>query len=519
MVSLRKWVGISGACLGAFMACLDASVTSASLKVIQGALGASMDEATWISSSYRIAELIVVPVTPWLARILSTRLYMLASAILFVLCSAGCASATDFSTLVIMRIMQGLTGGALIPLALTAIFTELPDESRPTGMAVYGLIASLAPTAGPWVGGWITDNCGWQYLFYINFLPGIAMSLAIWWGLSGQPFDLDGLRKGDWCGILSLAIFLGSLEVVLEEGTRLNWWGSPLIVCLAIVAGVFFLAWLFIELTIPSPFVKLRLLHGRSFAAANIIGFTTYLAISGSYYVLSVCLQEVQNFSPGQVGSVIMWGGSMQLIMAPLAVWLMKRFDDRLLLFLGCAGFAGSALMNAQMTNLTGLDQLVLSQAVRGVAQPLITITLSSVALRTIDRADGGNASALYTMIRYLGSSIGVSLSTEFIQWREHLHSQRLGAFVQFNSPKTQARLAQMTEYFMSLGVDPTAAARQALSLLGKIVRRESYIMAFADAFAFIALVVLLVGASVCLCVSKKPQPEKIERNSLPQAT
>jgi len=494
MVSFRTWIGIFGACLCAFMAALDSNVTNASLKVIQGALSASMQEASWMSTSYRIAELIITPLSPWFGQVFSARRYMLVSGILFAVLSVFCAFARDLNSIIILRTLQGLTGGALIPMALAVILTELPVEKRAIGFAIYGSVSSIAPTLGPTLGGWLTENLGWQYIFYLNVVPGILMSLAVWWGLPVKSVRLDLLKAGDWCGILTLAIALGCLEVVLEEGTRLEWFGSQLIVCLSIIAATAFAAWLLIELTVERPLVELRLFAQGNFARANVLGFICYLNIVASVYVLPVCLEQIQCYSPAQIGHVMMWGSLPQFFMVPLIPLLLKNFGSRVLLCAGALIYASSSAMNSQMTSLTGIDQLIGSQIIRGIAQPLVSVSLSAAVMAFIKQSDAANASSLYTMVRYLGASIGVALSGSFILGREHLHSLRLGAMISPGGAVVRERLEMLSRHFLSLGADPVRAGNQALEALSDMVRRQAFVMSFADCF--------VVGGGLMLAVA-----------------
>src|SRR6266567_5449675 len=233
-VSTKTWVAVLGATLGAFMAVLNIQIVNASLADIQGAIGAGIDDGGWISTSYLIAEIVVIPLSGWLAQVFSIRIYLLTNAILFLLLSAACALAQDLPQMIVLRAVQGFTGGVLIPMAFTLIITLLPKAKQPVGLALFALSATFAPAIGPTIGGYLTENFGWQFIFYVNLVPGAVMIGMLWFSLEGTPMKLSQLAEGDWPGIVTMAIGLGALQTVLEEGNKDDWFGSPFIVRLAL---------------------------------------------------------------------------------------------------------------------------------------------------------------------------------------------------------------------------------------------------------------------------------------------
>ncbi len=225
-VAPKTWIGLMGAMLGAFMAVLDIQITNSSLAEIQAALGATLEEGSWISTAYLVAEVVVIPLTGWLSQVFSVRRYLLVNTVLFILFSIGCAWAVNLPMMIVFRALQGFTGGVLIPMALTIVLTSLPPAKQPVGMALFAITATFAPSIGPTLGGWLTDNLSWQYNFYLNLFPGIVMLSTIAYAIPAKPMQLHLLKGGDWWGIITMAIGLGSLEVVLEEGNRKDWFAS-----------------------------------------------------------------------------------------------------------------------------------------------------------------------------------------------------------------------------------------------------------------------------------------------------
>jgi DHA2 family multidrug resistance protein len=488
--SLRDWVAFIGGSLGAFMAVLDIQITNSSLADIQGTLGASLDEGSWISTGYLIAEIIVIPMTGWLGGVFGLRRYLVANAVLFLGFSVLCGTSTSLTQMILFRVGQGFTGGVLIPTAFTILLLRIPVAQRAIGSAIFGLTVTFAPAIGPTIGGWLTDTYSWHWIFYINLVPGAALVGMIWWGLDPEPMKLDRLARGDWGGILCMAVGLGCLEYVLEEGQRKDWFGDPVIVGCAVLAAVFLVAFLAIELQRREPFIDLRLLGRRSLGAACAVNFATGLALYGSIYILPLYLSRVQGYNAFQIGQVQMWMGLPQLVLLPFLPFFLKRFDSRLVLGFGVSLFAVSCLMNGfEMTADTGIDQLRWSQLVRALGQPFIISPLSQMATVGIGPAQAGAASALFNMMRNLGGSFGIAMLATAAEHREHWHFSAIAERISRNSLLLTERLAHMAQ---------VVGPEQALARLAAQVRMQATVMAYADCFLLIGagLLVSLVGVA-----------------------
>ena len=270
-VSFRNWLALSGVMLGAFMAVLDIQITNSSLNDISGALGSSVDEGSWISTAYLVAEIVAIGISGIMAEVFSLKRYLIFSAIGFLVFSVLCAFATDLSQMILFRACQGITGGALIPLAFNVILTLLPPSKQPVGLALFGLTATFGPSIGPTIGGWLTDNYGWEWIFFINVPPGLVMLGIIWFCLDEDPMDLSLLRGLDYFGIVTMAIGLGSFVYVLEEGERKDWFGNPIITRFAWIAGIFIALFFIRELTAKNPFLKLSVFRHRNFTFSSLV--------------------------------------------------------------------------------------------------------------------------------------------------------------------------------------------------------------------------------------------------------
>jgi MFS transporter, DHA2 family, multidrug resistance protein len=496
-VSAKTWIAVLGATLGAFMAVLNIQIVNASLADIQGAIGAGIDDGGWISTSYLIAEIVVIPLSGWLAQVFSVRIYLLTNAVLFLLFSAACALAQDLPQMIAIRAVQGFTGGVLIPMAFVLIITLLPKNRQPIGLALFALSATFAPAIGPTIGGYLTENWGWQYIFYVNLAPGALMVGMLFFSLEAKPMKLHLLREGDWPGIITMAIGLAALQTVLEEGNKDDWFGSPFIVRLSIIAVVALALFLVIELTTKKPLLNLRLLVRRNFGFGMLANFLLGVALYGSVFILPQYLSRIQGYNAEQIGMVLAWTGLPQLVLIPLVPRLMKQLDPRILIAAGFALFSASNFMNIFMTADYATDQLFWPNVVRAIGQALVMTPLSAVATAGIEPENAGSASGLFNMMRNLGGAVGIALLQTFLTKREQYHSNVLTRSVSLFEQATRTRLEQLTQYFMNHGVaNPADALNRAYVAIGHVVQKQAFILAFSDTFYLLGatLIVALIA-------------------------
>src|SRR3954465_12530251 len=503
-VSTKTWIAVVGATLGAFMAVLNIQIVNASLADIQGAIGASIDDGGWISTSYLIAEIVVIPLSGWLAQVFSIRIYLLTNAVLFLVLSAACALAQDLPQMIVLRAVQGFTGGVLIPMAFTLIITLLPRAKQPVGLALFALSATFAPAIGPTIGGYLTENFGWQYIFYVNVVPGGIMVGMLWYALDAKPMKLSLLRDGDWAGIMTMAIGLSALQTVLEEGNKDDWFGSPFIVKLSVIAAVALTAFLIIELTVKKPLLNLRLLVRRNFGFGMLANFLLGIALSRSVFILPQYLARIQGYNAEQIGMVLAWTGLPQLLLIPLVPRLMQKLDARLIIGVGFVLFAASNFMNIYMTGNYAADQLLWPNVVRAIGQALVMAPLSAVATSGIEPENAGSASGLFNMMRNLGGAVGIALLQTLLTKREQYHSNVLMQSVSVFEQATRTRLEQLTQYFINHGVlDRADAAHRAYVAIGHTVQKQAYIFAFSDTFYLLGMALIVALAAVLFL--KKP--------------
>src|SRR6516164_2159423 len=295
--SATVWVALFAAMIGAFMAILNIQITNASLLNIEGGIGTGVDNGSWISTSYLIGEIVVIPLTDYLSRVFSFRNVILSFAALFAVFSVACAFTHDLPSMIAMRGFQGFFGGVLIPMAFTLVFTKLPKAQQPIGLAMFSLAVTFAPAIGPINGGYLTENYGWQTIFYVNVVPTAVMVTMLYVTLERAPIQLSLLREGDWFGIVTMAVGLAALQAVLEEGNKDDWFGSPFIVRLAVIAAISLTLFIYNELTVEKPLLRLRLLTQWNFGIGTVAAVFLGFALFGSVYLLPAYLGQVQRYN------------------------------------------------------------------------------------------------------------------------------------------------------------------------------------------------------------------------------
>jgi MFS transporter, DHA2 family, multidrug resistance protein len=499
-VGLKTWLAVIGATLGAFMAVLNIQIVNSSLADIQGAIGAGIDDGGWISTSYLVTEIIVIPLSGWLARVFSLRRYLLANTALFLAFSVSCAFAGNLGQMIVLRAFQGFTGGVLIPLAFVIIITLLPKAKQPVGMALFALTATFAPAIGPTIGGWLNQHYGWQWIFYVNLVPGAAMLALLWTSLDRAPMQLGLLRSGDWAGVATMAVGLGALQTALEEGNKNDWFGSPFIVYLSLTAAVSLALFLWIELTTPHPLLNLRLLSRRNFGLGTAANFLLGIGLYGTAFVLPVYLSQMQGYNAEQIGVVLIAYGLPQLFIIPLVPRVMKIVDVRGMVALGFVLFAASNFMNTALDSNVAGPQFFWPNIVRALGQAIIFTPLSAIATAGLEREHAGSASALFNMMRNLGGAIGIAVLQTVLTKREQFHSNVLTSGISPFQEAVRQRIDGLVHYFLSHGItDAARAHHEAIVTIGRIVRHQAFLMAYGDSSLLLGVAMAAAAAAVLM--------------------
>ncbi len=494
-MTTQDWFAVVGASLGAFMAILDIQITNASVREIQGALGLDFSESGWISTAYLIAEIIIIPLTAFFSKVFGMRRYALYNCFFFILSSIFCGMSWNLHSLIFARVLQGLSGGTLIPLAFQTLLLYMPPHRKNFGLAILGIIATLAPTLGPSIGGWLTDTYSWRSIFLINIFPGILMMGAIRYGMPDAKIALARLRLIDKWGAITLILGLGALTYVLEDGARLEWFEDDSIKICFLMALVMIPSFIATQVLGKNPLLNLKLLAQRNFGFSAVITMLATTALYGGVYTLSLYLGQIQGYTAQNIGKVMMWVGLPQLLIMPLIPALLKRVDARILAVIGLSLFAFSNFLNTHLNTDYSGDQFIFSLVIRAIGQPLFIIPLSSIGMATITASEVANASSIYNVLRNLGASLGIALAGTFAISRQNLHFQRHMDQIAATDFAFMDRLRSLQLYLMSQGgTDMVQAKNQALALLIGLSHRESLIQAFSDVFLILSL-----GVGACI--------------------
>jgi MFS transporter, DHA2 family, multidrug resistance protein len=471
---------------GMFMAILDIQIVSASLAQIQSGLAASPDEAAWIQSSYLLAEVVMIPLSGFLSRALSTRNLYVMSCLGFTVSSLMCATATNIEQMIIYRALQGFLGGALIPTVYAASFLMF-GRKRQVGVTVaVSLIVTLAPASGAALGGWITDLLGWRWLFLINVIPGILISAAVWALIDFDKPDYSLLKRIDYPGLLSMALFLVSLEYTLEEGAKKQWFEDPHIrewAATALVSGVGFFWWV---TRITEPIVNLRAFLNRNFAAGCFLGSILGIGLYGLTYLYPLYLGRVARLSSAQIGSIVFVTGVVMMFSAPLAGILARKFDARVLAILGFVLMGLSSWLSQSITQDWRFDQFLVPQILRGAGLMFGIVSVSTTAFSTLPNTLVKDATSLFTFCRNLGGAIGLALLNTILLARTNFHWQALIPNVNLARPEIADMVDGLQANAENIG--SAVPAEMALQELGQLTQLQASILAFEDCFFILTI-------------------------------
>lgn len=503
-----KVLAFSAMCVGMFIALIDIQIVSASLREIGGGLSAGVDETVWVQTSYLIAEIIVIPLSGWMSRVMSTRWLFSISAAGFTIASLLCGIAWNIQSMIVFRALQGFLGGSMIPLVFTTAFAFFAGPQRVIAAATIGAIASLAPTLGPSVGGWITDNYSWHWLFFVNLVPGIFVTVAVPLLVKIDRADWSLLRNADYLGMLLMALFLGCLEYTLEEGPRLDWMGDPTIVTTTWIAAVSSVLFIWRSLSYPFPVVDLRALKDRNFALGCFFSFITGVGIFATIYLTPVFLGRVRGYSALQIGMAVFSTGVFQILSIPIYAFFANRVDLRWLMMFGLACFALSMWQFAPITHDWSGAELMLPQALRGMGQqfavpPIVTLTLGGLAMERLRLASG-----LFNLMRNLGGAIGIAVCATILNDRTNLHFFRLAEHLSASNEATIGLLQGVGANLAGVGNDQLLSDTGALRQLWNLTYREALTLTFAD--TFLAIMVCFIVTTAMVPLMRKVKPPKM---------
>jgi MFS transporter, DHA2 family, multidrug resistance protein len=489
----RVWAGFVAMAVGNFMSILDIQIVASSIREIQAGVAASADELVWIQTSYLVAEIIAIPLSGFLGRAMSIRYLWTMAGIGFSLASAACAFAWSIESLIIFRTIQGFMGGALIPTTFAAVFLMFPPKNRPTVQVVIGLIATMAPAIGSTVGGAITEAFGWRWLFLVNLAPGLIASAVVYAFVRiGKP-NWALFTKMDWAGLAGLALFLGALQFVLEEGPRQGWLESPEIGWLAVLtvaAGVLFFWRAF---TSEEPVVSLKAFRNTNFSIGSGVSFTLGLGLYGAVYLQPLFLGGVLGYSALQIGNVMFVMGTTMFFSAPIVRLFAMSMDPRAAVGIGVLSAALGCFLQTGLTAQSGFWDFFWPQVFRGFGFIFCFVTITNLALGTLPASEIQNASGVFNVTRNLGGAIGLAALNTLKDWYTVFHKTELAPVFDPADPLVQQQLQASAARLAAAGVaDPDRAA---MAQFGQTLAREATVMAFNNLFFVMGVTFLCILA------------------------
>jgi DHA2 family multidrug resistance protein len=500
----RKFLIFGILAFGQFMALLDIQIVAASLNEVQAGLSAGPDEISWIQTGYLMAELVMIPFSAFLAQALSTRWLFALSAGLFTAASALCGLSWDINSMVLFRVIQGFVGGAMVPTVFATGFAMFSGPQRAMIPAILGMVSVLAPTLGPTVGGWLTEVAGWRSIFYINIVPGVAVTiLAVTFVKVDRP-NLKMLKTIDYAHLASMAVFLGGLEYVLEEGPRHDWFGDAKIATAAWLSFVAFC--LFIERSLRSggPIVKLSPFRKPTFAFACLFNLVIGFGIYSSTYLLPVFLGRVRGYDSLQIGTTVFVTGVAQVVSTVIAASLSQRADPRIVITVGLILFAASLWWTSTLGPEWGFAALLGPQLLRGFAVMLCIVPSVGMALNGFAMTELRYASALFNLMRNLGGAIGIAVVNTWLADGARIETARLGENLGETRSRAPDLIAGLAAQFQQAGGDAAQALLLAEGEFARIVGRQALTLAFDEVFRQMAWIFLAALAMVPFC---RPAP------------
>src|SRR5215813_3813142 len=498
----RRLAAFLAMVFGMFMAILDIQIVSASLTEIQAGLAASSDEISWVQTAYLVAEVVAIPLSGFLSRALGTRFLFAIAAGGFTAASVMCGLSTSINEIIVWRAIQGFIGGGMIPTVFASAYTVFPRSKQGVITPLIGLVATLGPTIGPTIGGWLTDAFSWHWLFFINVVPGIAVTAAALALIDFDKPNFSLLERFDWWGLLSMAGFLGALEYVLEEGPRNDWLQDDTIALFAAISAASAVVFFLRVFMAREPIVDLSAFANRNFALGSAFSFILGIGLYGLTYIYPLYLGQIRGYDALMIGETLFVSGLAMFLTAPIAGQLSSRTDPRFVLI---AGFLFFALGTWQMTWVTrdwDFWELLWPQIFRGIGLMLAIVPITNVALGTLAPERVKNASGLFNLMRNMGGAVGLAALNTVLDDRMDLHITRLHEAVTWSRGAATETLANMTARFQNLSSDAPAMA---LKQLTQYVHQQAAVMAFAD--VFLMLTVVFVAIAVGGLAMKRPAP------------
>jgi DHA2 family multidrug resistance protein len=490
--SFNPWLIAASVMLATFMEVLDTSVANVALPHIAGSLSASTDEATWVLTSYLVSNAIILPATAWLASFFGRKRLLIACVIIFTAASFACGAATSLPMLIFARVVQGAGGGALQPIAQATMLESFPPARRGVAMAIYGMGVVVAPIIGPTLGGWITDNYSWRWVFYINLPIGILAVFMAQTFIEDPPYIRNAARSMiDYIGFGLMAVWLATLQIVLDKGQQEDWFASGYVVWFTVISVASMACFIVWELRVRHPIVNLRVLANRNFAVGTILITVVGLVLYGSTALLPLFLQTVMGYPALESGMAVSPRGIGSMLSMIVVARLIGKADARYLIAGGFLVLGLSVMWLGGITLEISKSYVVWPNVISGFAMGFIFVPLTTLTTGTLRNEEIGNATGIYNLMRNIGGSIGISAVTTILARGAQAHQAIMVAHLTPYDPAFQQRLAEI-QSALAAQMSPLAAQQQAYGMIYGMLVRQASALAFIDTFRVLGLLCLI---------------------------
>jgi DHA2 family multidrug resistance protein len=513
MSPIKRQILLITVIAAAIMELIDTSIVNVALNYMSGNLGATLEDTSWVITSYAIANVIIIPMSSFLTSNLGRRNYYIGSIVLFTVCSFMCGNATNIWELVAFRFLQGLGGGALLSVSAAVVYELFPKEKQATASALFGIGIFIGPTIGPTLGGYITDNFSWPWIFYINIPIGILAAVSCYY-LLNEPAIKPQKQQIDWIGIILLAVGIGALQTVLERGQTDDWFAANYIIVLTLTAVLCLGGFVLWELHLPNPVVNLRVLKNKALSIASVLTFITGIGMYTSIFLTPVVAQRILGFTPTQSGLLLLPGS----IMAVLALiitgkLLQKGVAPAIIIFLGFACFIYFNWSMGHINLDSTASAIQINLIARALGMALLTVPMATLAVSTLAPKDMPQGTALNNMMRQLGGSFGISIINTYVARRVMSHRTDLLTNINEYNPEAVSRINSYTQYFHAKGINLLDAKQKAFALIEKVVVKQSSFSSYLDAYMLIGLFFALALPLLFLVMKKSKGPVKVVLN------
>ena len=495
---VNKWIVAVTVMIPTLMVIVDTSVVNVSLDHIRGSLSAGIDEATWSITSYLAANAVIIPMTGWLSRYFGRKRYLIFSVVLFTISSLLCGLAWNIQSLVFFRVLQGIGGGALQPISQSILLETFPPYQHGTANAVFGVGIMFGPIIGPLLGGWITDNWSWHWVFFINIPIGIfSIIMSLFFIVDPAYMKSGGMKKIDYWGLALLAVGIGCLQMILDQGQRDDWFSSEFIIWMAVISAIALVLFIVVEIFAEQPIVNLRAFKNPSFSLGNLVLFFVLVNLFGSIILPPIYVQTLMGYSATLAGMVIAPGGLASLLVMPIAGRLTGLINPKILISFGIILAAISAHTMSLFNLVADFNTIVWPRVLIGMSMPFIVIPLTTLSLSSIPKEEMGNATSIFNLVRNLGGSFGVAYVTTLLTRQAQFHQARLTEHMTpYDLPYTwgSQQASQLLQY---RGMGESLAGQGGAGLIYEKLLREAYMMAFNDIYHLLSIMLLLTTVLV----------------------